>query len=220
MNIPECTQDLAIRLNLKMDNEKEQLLKLYEACKEIRLLLNDQKGNLYKLIKNKKNKFAKDELNQLYEKFNYCLAVVSKLNEECNLGYSPDEEYIERKISAKNEHLSRCFDEYRLSMDSNFLCRLKVFWCGGMNLHVGLIVLNSDISLTCSKMQYEISMIFQDGWDAPRCHKYDYHSNNKKLLLYRINKLTALIKLQNMVYNDNSYSIDEEEIKQIKTKIF
>ncbi len=48
---------------------------------------------------------------------------------------------------------------------------------------------------------------------------YAHHSTNKKLLIYRINKLTALIKLQNMVYNNGGYSIDESEIKQIKSKI-
>lgn len=159
------------------------------------------KLKLYKLIKNKKNKFAKAELNQLYEKFNDFLSVVSKLNEECNLGYSPDEEYIERKISAKDVHLSSCFEEYRLSKDSKFLYRLKEFWGGGTNIHMGIYVVNYDISFTCSKIQFEIKMILQDGWDAPRCHKYDYHTTNKKLLIYRINKLTALIKFQNMVYS-------------------
>lgn len=219
MHTSEYTQDLAVPNNLITHNERELLLKLSNACNEIVLLLNDEQGNLYKLIKNKKNKFAKTELNQLYEKFNYFLAVVSLLNEECNLGYSPNKEYIEKKIVAKNQHLNSCFETYRLSMDSNFLRRLKRFWCGGENLHIGIYVINYDISFTCAKIKHEISMVFTDGWDARRWHKYDYHSNNKKLLIYRINKLTALIKLQNMVYNGNCYSIDEEKIEQIKTKI-
>lgn len=192
----------------KMTLENKLLLKLSESCVVIKSLLDNRNGNLYKLIKNKKNKFAKVELQQLYERFNNFLSIVDQLNKDCDFGYTPDEEYIKKKIWAKNLHLEECYVEYKNSMDSNLLWRLKEFWCGGINLKVGIFVINNDIAFTCSKIHYDILRILDYGWDEKRHHKLHFNSNNKKLLMYRINKLTALLKIQNNVYNENLYPIN------------